>query len=455
MPFIRSISGLRATLDSLSQEIISTYIKSFEEYLPEGPIVIGKDGRQSGDYIEETLLKALSKSGRKIFILGIVPTPTVQLFVEILGAAGGIAITASHNPSDWNGLKFINSKGQFLDLKENKSFWEIVDNENYRKSEKEPSNIERINFAIEAHIDSIIHLPLFAQSKHLQSIIINHYKVVVDAVNASGSKAIPLLLEKLGCTVIPLYCDGSGLFPHVPEPLPVNLGELAAAVKVHKADIGIAVDPDADRLVLIDENGNPIGEEKTIVLATDAIFQSFHLFENFKEPSVVVNHSTTRLVEDIAAKYYAKVFRSAVGEINVVKKMINVSAVIGGEGSGGIILPDCHYGRDSLVGTALILDLMATENKRLSEIISSYPKYEMIKTKFDFDGNLNDYKDSIKAAFLSGGFNDEDGLKIIKTQSWVQVRQSNTEPIIRIIAESPTNAESMDMIKTIEKLVHK
>lgn len=453
MPFIRSISGLRATEESLPEEIINKYIKSFDEYLPDGSVVIGRDGRQSGEFIQNVLINSLSVSGRKVYILGAVPTPTVQLLVELLGAAGGIAITASHNPSEWNGLKFINAKGQFLDFEENQAFWKIVDNDNYQYRINESGVIEKIDFAIDAHIDSIIHLPVFAKTKYLESIIKKQYKIVVDAVNASGSYAIPKLLNKFGCTVIPLYCDGSGIFPHTPEPLPVNLGELASAVKVHNADIGIAVDPDADRLVLIDENGEPIGEEKTIVLATEAVLQSFSLFENFRVPVVVVNHSTTRLVEDIAAKYYAKVFRSAVGEINVVKKMLDEGAVIGGEGSGGVILPDCHYGRDSLAGTALILVLMAIKNMYLSEIISTYPKYEMLKKKYDFEDNLDNYKESIKAAFPGDEFNDEDGLKTIKTQSWVQVRQSNTEPIIRIIAEAPDKAEAMEMIERIERLI--
>jgi phosphomannomutase len=452
MAFIRSISGLRATEDSLTPDIITKYMLSFENILPEGNFVLGRDGRPSGKFIEEIILKALSRSGRKIYQLGIVPTPTVQLFVELLGASGGIAITASHNPSEWNGLKFINCQGLFLDSQENNLLWEIVDNEKFIEKTRGKVDIKVINFAFDGHIDIVLYLPIFTKSKHPLSIFDKHYKVVVDAVNASGSVAIPRLLDKLGCNVIPLFCDGSGNFPHFPEPLPINLIELAQAVKKHKADLGIAVDPDSDRLVLIDENGEAIGEEKTIVLAIESVLQSFHLFD-YKEPVVVVNQSTTRLVEDICAKYSAKVLRSPVGEINVVKKMISSSAVIGGEGSGGVILPDCHYGRDSLVGTALVLNLMATNDKSLSEIVSTYPKYEMIKTKFPFSGNLKDYEASIRAAFQNEEFNDEDGLKIIREKSWVQVRQSNTEPIIRIIAEAPTNHEADELIMRIEKVI--
>ncbi|MGA2296528.1 MAG: phosphoglucosamine mutase, partial [FCB group bacterium] len=315
MPFIRSISGIRATIeDSFSEEIIKNYVLGFISYLPPGPITLGRDGRPSGTYIEKIITDTITSYGRDVYNLGIVPTPTIQLFVEKTDSAGGIAITASHNPAQWNGMKFINNNGVFLDKEENNKFWEIVDNGSFTLPgiSNKKNKIQYEN-GIDKHINSILELPIFTDTDSKEKLIIRNFKVIVDAVNASGSIAVPKLLEKLGCDIIPLYCDGTGIFPHTPEPLPENLTELAKAVKNHNADIGIAVDPDADRLVLIDEKGIPVFEEYTIVLAVEAVLGSRKLFKT-NDSSVVINYSTTRAVEDIALKYNAKCYRSAVGE---------------------------------------------------------------------------------------------------------------------------------------------
>jgi phosphomannomutase len=297
-----------------------------------------------------------------------------------------------------------------------------------------------------------LNLPVFQTSDSLEIIHSKKYKVVVDAVNASGSEAIPRLLEKFGCEVIRLYCENNGEFPHTPEPIPANLTDLAKAVKEHQASFGIAVDPDADRLVLIDETGTPIGEEKTIVLATEAILDSFENFENHYDKKVVVNLSTTRMVEDIALKFGATVERSAVGEINVVNKMKSVNAVIGGEGSGGVILPASHYGRDSLVGTALILHLLAKRDVTLSELSSGLPAYVMLKTKQPFEGSLDIILKSVLTAFPAGMADLTDGIRIDFTNSWVQLRTSNTEPIIRIISEALTQEKAEELISRVQSL---
>lgn len=443
MAFIRSISGLRATLgDDLTPTIVAEYVAGFSASLSEGDIVVGSDGRPSYQWIEKIVAGTLAACGRKVIMTGVVPTPTVQMITEHdPKAVGGIIITASHNPSEWNGLKFIDSDGVFLDAEANAKLWEHTDNKDFKYiPEQKLAELIEMPEAGNRHIDAIINSPIFSKSDTIAKLKKLKLKIVVDAVNASGSIVVPALLRKLGCEVVELYCDASGIFPHTPEPLPINLTDLAAAVKEHKADLGIAVDPDADRLVLIDETGNPIGEELTITLAAEAALSSKDSLGEY-DPVVTVNYSTTRAVEDIAAKYGATVQRSAVGEINVVKKMKEVNALIGGEGSGGVILPACHYGRDSLVGCALILHLLAQRGVSLSEICAELPKYEMLKLKQPFSGKLDKLIDEVIKAFPDGKATRDDGIKIDFEKSWVQLRASNTEPIVRIIAEAPTMQE--------------
>jgi len=448
MPLIRSISGLRATVDdSLTAELISDYMSALNTYLPAGPIVVGRDGRPSGIWIEKVISEKLSDFGREVRILGVVPTPTVQLMVEKSDAVSGIAITASHNPAQWNGMKFINQFGVFFDAEENAKLWKILDSKSFDDTiAQNPGLIKTIDKASEIHINNILNLPIFVNTPLIDKIKSRKLKIVVDAVNASGSKFVPKLLKYFGVDVIELYCDSTGLFPHTPEPLPENLTALAQAVINHKADLGIAVDPDADRLVLIDNNGSPIGEEKTIVLAAATVLSSNEFLDNKYKPIVVVNHSTTRLVEDLASQFEAKVIRSSVGEINVVGKMKASNAVIGGEGSGGVILPHSHYGRDSLVGIALVLALLAKKEKTLSEINDELPRYEMIKNKTPFSGDKKILYDAIKKSFSNSNINEEDGLKIEFDKSWLQIRTSNTEPIIRIISEAPTKLEAINLV---------
>lgn len=447
MPLIRSISGLRATVnDSLDGLIIQNYAKAFHSVTDDGPIVIGRDGRPSGEQIEQTLTGTLIEMGREVLSAGIVPTPTVQVLVEHFNAAGGIIITASHNPAEWNGLKFVNSNGVFFDSDENKNLWHHLDNQIFEPP-KSTGLIHRIDDAAAIHIDRIMNLSII---KYYQNAIRDlNLKVVVDAVNASGSKIVPELLKRLGVEVVCINCDESGIFPHLPEPLPINLTQLAAAVKIHNASLGLAVDPDADRLVLIDENGNPVLEELTISLAVDSILSSIvgkHIYDR----SVVVNLSTTRLVDDIALKHSTRVYRAPVGEINVVNKMIETNSIIGGEGSGGVILPECHYGRDSLVGIALVLSLIAIRKVPLSNIISDYPNYVIIKKKLPAPKDFEIVFQKIINSSPNAMINVEDGIRIDFANSWVQLRKSNTEPILRIIAEAPTEQIALTHINFIE-----
>lgn len=432
MSLVRSISGLRATLsDDLVPELVAKYAASFAKMLPAGKIVVGNDGRPSHEWIENVLVGSLLACGRDVVRLGTVPTPTVQLFAEKGDdVVGGVAITASHNPSQWNGLKFVNASGVFLNAAENAVLWDILDNGKFVFSADKFGKILDEADPLGKHIGYVLQMPLLT-AELKEKICKRRLHVVVDAVNASGSVIVPQLLRKFGCEVVELFCDKSGVFPHTPEPLPVNLTQLAEAVKLNKADLGIAVDPDADRLVLIDETGSPIGEEKTICLAIDAVLRNAGA-----GAACAVNHSTTMLADYVAEKHGCKCFRSPVGEINVVGKMKDVKAVIGGEGSGGVISAEVHYGRDSLVGITLVLSLMALKNKTLGEIAGEYPKYVMKKTKYPFSGSLDEYISKINAEFAVAEIIHEDGIKVLTNGAWVQLRKSNTEPIIRVIAEA-------------------
>lgn len=453
MSVIRSVSGLRATLGTeLTPMLVSKYAAAFAKILPEGHIIVGRDGRQSGEWIENIVAGTLQACGREVIILGIVPTPTLQFIIEDTQASGGISITASHNPSEWNGLKFINNKGVFLNADENNWLWDKTDREefHYYESNKFAKVIHRDD-AIKKHIYSILDLPFLASNIHVKSQSMG-LSAVVDAVNASGSKAVPELLSKIGVRAIPLYCDSSGVFPHTPEPIPDNLQALCDAVKLHKASMGIAVDPDSDRLVLIDENGKPIGEERTIALAIMSILEDFDKLNGYNK-IVVVNHSTSLLSERAAELYGAEVHRSAVGEINVINKMKELNAVIGGEGSGGVVLPASHYGRDAMVGIALILNLMTKLNMKLSQISAKLGDTFMIKTKYELKNSPEDLFEFIAKKYSTYQIIREDGIKIIFDDAWVQLRASNTEPIIRIIAESDDKERTTKLINEFSELL--
>ncbi|MGI6369740.1 MAG: phosphoglucosamine mutase [Ignavibacteria bacterium] len=448
MAVINSISGMRATLDELSEQFIRKYAIAFHKFLPTGKIILGRDGRPSGKWIEELIINTFESLGRKVYVLGVVPTPTVQLIVENFQAVGGIIITASHNPHNWNGLKFLNSDGIFLDAEENKAFWKILEEEQIDIFSHTKETADYSINANDFHINKILEIDFIANQ--LDNIRSKKYKIVVDAVNASGSKIVVDLLKKFNCEVVELFCDGTGIFPHTPEPLPENLSALANAVKEHNADIGVAVDPDADRLVLIDENASPIGEERTICLAV----QSFFEINPSPTRKVVVNQSTTMLVDFIASMYSADVHRTAVGEINVVSKMREVGASIGGEGSGGVILSQCHYGRDSLVGITLVLALLAKKDMNLSAIVNTYPQYKMQKIKLDFQGDFQDLGKLLVDKYKNYKISLIDGIKVYFDNAWVHIRKSNTEPIIRIIGES-VNSDDLELrLSDIKQIVN-
>lgn len=445
MSFIRSISGLRATLgDDCTPAVVASYAAAFSTILPPGPIVVGRDGRPSGAWMADLVQGALRACGRTVRMTDMVPTPTVQLLTEHSDAVGGISITASHNPEAWNGLKFIGADGVFLDAEANARLWQVVDAEHAIElaATQQHGAVEIIPDALQQHINTILALDGIRTDGQGGT-------VVVDAVNASGSVIVPQLLRELGYSVVELHCNGSGIFPHAPEPTTENLQTLGAAVREHQAVMGVAVDPDADRLVLFDHTGNAIGEEKTVALAAAAVYAM-----GLRGPAVV-NYSTSRMIDDVAAPYGAHVHRAPVGEINVVRSMQEHHAVIGGEGSGGVILPQCHYGRDSLVGIALITTLMKMRSATLAEISATLPSYDMIKTKISLaDRSLvHSVLERCIATFSDATISTADGVYCSWPDRWIHIRASNTEPIMRIIAEAPYRHHAAELVARVQALL--
>ena len=453
MPLIRSISGLRGTLsDGLTPNDVVRHATAFAELTNNGPIVVGRDGRPSGDWIESILTGTLAACGVEVRSLGLSPTPTVQMAVEISDAVGGISITASHNPAEWNGLKFLNADGIFLSPQECEEFYALADaNVGSYANHTNLGTIVDSQHLVQQHVDTVLALPFI---KH-ETLSKRGFRVVVDAVNASGSVVVPDLLKQLGCDVVPLYCEANGHFPHTPEPLPQNLLSLCEAVRKEQADLGVAVDPDADRLVLIDERGEPIGEEYTITLVTDFIL-GWNVNQKKQDLTAVVNLSTTRAVDDVAEKHGGQVVRTPVGEINVVEGMKREGGIIGGEGSGGVILPSLHYGRDSLAGIAIVLSALLHHGGKLSELRASLPEYSIVKKKVSLHQGSDPhilFEKIRQAAGEEAKSNLDDGLRLDFKQSWVHLRASNTEPILRVIAEAPTEEEAEELALRYQELV--
>ena len=446
---IRSISGLRGTVGEndkgLSAEVVARYAASFAEYHDyKGTIAVGYDGRLGGVRFYELCIQTLITCGCDVLALGMVPTPTVQMAAEYgADVVGGISITASHNPGEWNGMKFLQTTGLFFDAEENRVLWDIIDSGS-------PQPVSAENFGdvidgrdfIDSHLQAVLDIPFIDREKIAQ----RNFRIVLDAVNASGSRVLPRLLHSLGVAdIIPLHCDASGVFPHTPEPIPQNLTSLKEAILREKADLGIVVDPDADRLVLIMENGEPFIEENTIVLATEYVLK-----HSPRGQTVVINLSTTRAIEDIAARYGGKVIRTAVGEINVAKRMRDEGAIIGGEGSGGVILPSVHLGRDSLVGVALVLSALAEFGGPISAKRRELPQYEIMKSKIELTSKeqVTSVLEKLEGEFgpRSTHISREDGIRFEFDRSWLHARASNTEPIIRIIVEAPSRMEAEQVL---------
>jgi phosphomannomutase len=435
-----SVAGIRGIVgDSLTPESFIRYVLAFGTLIDGGPVVVGSDTRLTRDMMRHLAFAALESCGCTIYDIGLAPTPTVGLMVRELGAYGGIAITASHNPAEWNAYKFFDAQGSFLTKEQNLRLLEIVSSGEFRRaSYKTVGKVTRCTTAIDRHVERVL-----AQID-VAAIAKRRFKVVADCVNGVGSVILRPLLEKLGCEFTLLFDDVNREFAHTPEPLPENLTELCEQVRRHKADIGFAVDPDADRLALVDETGRPIGEERTITLAAASIL------EKTKGP-VVVNLSTTRAMDDVTRAAGVQLYRTPIGEANVVAKIREVNAVIGGEGNGGVIYPPVHGGRDAATGVGLILDTLARKGMTLSQLNSLIPDYKIVKTKFARgDRNVAEILTRMRKEFADAQeIVSEDGLKAVYADRWVHLRPSGTEPVVRVFAEAPTEAAAQELIERV------
>ena len=436
-----SVSGVRGRVGAgLTPEVVATYAAGFGAWAtrlkPGRPIVVGRDSRVSGPLFHRVVLSALESVGCNVIDIGVVPTPTVQLAVEHYHAAGGLAITASHNPVEWNALKFIGSSGLFLDQTDSLSFRAATDN-GFARATWDKLGMTTVDpDAIRRHLDLLLSLKYL----DLKKMRARKLKVALDCVRGAGWAIMQPLLDALGCEVTAIHTEADGRFPHAPEPIPENLGDLSALVRKSGADIGLAVDPDVDRLAIVDELGNPIGEDYTLAFATALVLR--------KTAGVVVtNLSTSRVVEDAALAAGQRCVRAPVGEANVVSAMQAEHAAIGGEGNGGVILPDLHLGRDAPVGAALVLQLLCETGMTPSQLKAASPQYEIVKDKLDRpDAPLGDVYAALRAAFPDASVDTQDGLRLSWPDRWVHVRPSGTEPIVRVIAEAPTRAAAEALV---------
>lgn len=443
---IRSISGVRGLTDShLTPEISSIYARALHTSLPDGVIMAGRDSRPSGDMILHAMTEELVGLGRTVIQCGVVPTPTVQFMVHNTEAVGGFIVTASHNPVEWNGIKFLRPDSTFFHPEECQDLFNMVDQNVELKKSKEAGIVWPEQNAIQKHVIACASISCI----DLNRIQRRKFKVVIDAVNGAGAIALPNMLEALGCEVIELNCEPDGNFTRGTEPLPENLNDLSAMVKNHNADAGFAVDPDADRLAVVNEHGEPLGEEYTLVLAADG-----YINETGKKERFVVNLSTSLALEKLAHKNGSTVERSAVGEINVVNKMNEVNSNLGGEGNGGVILKECHLGRDSMVGATMVLNRMSQTENTLSEIHRTLPIFKIVKDKISVDTiDSDELIDKVSNLFNDADKNDLDGIKFTWDDKWVHLRRSNTEPIMRIYAEAPSEDQALELVSKIRSII--
>lgn len=482
MTLIKSISGIRGTIGGHPGEALTpldivkftyAYCEKMKERLPKGDgerykVVVGKDARLSGDMVEQLVCGTLVACGVDVVKAGFASTPTTEMAVVFEKADGGIILTASHNPKQWNALKLLNEKGEFLNAEEGAAILECAGQENFSFADVESlGDIEEKDFTDE-HLDAVLALP----AVDAEAIRNAHFKVALDAVNSVGGIIMPRLLERLGVECVLVNCEPTGQFAHNPEPLPANLVELSEAVVSNGADLGISVDPDVDRLALICEDGKPFGEEYTLVSVADYLLSRAYneALETGKSIEEVTapydmttssNLSSSRALRDVTEKYGGEYHAAAVGEVNVTTKMKECGALIGGEGNGGVIYPALHYGRDAMVGVALFLTNLAYKNMKVSELLATYPRYVIAKNKIELSDKalIDKILDEIRNVYASEDVNTIDGVKISfeSRREWVHLRRSNTEPIIRIYAEAATkesaDALAQQIIDITEKII--
>lgn len=453
MTLIKSISGIRGTIggkpgDGLTPLDTVKFAAAYGTWLKERnagkklKVVIGRDARISGEMVRSLVCGTLQGLGIDVIDLGLSTTPTVEVAVPGEQAQGGIILTASHNPKQWNALKLLNEKGEFISAADGEKVLQLAENDQFSFAEVDDlGGYEENNTWFEKHIQQILALP----TVDIDAIKKADFHAAIDCVNSTGGIVLPLLLEALGVKkVTKLFCDPNGHFPHNPEPLPEHLTDLSATMKNSDAQVGFVVDPDVDRLAIISENGDMFGEEYTLVAVADHIL-------NYKKGNTVSNLSSTRALRDVTEKHGGKYFASAVGEVNVVEMMKAQHAVIGGEGNGGVIYPELHYGRDALAGIALFLTLLAKSGKSCSELRATYPNYFISKNKIELTPEINVDKvlAEMKIKYKNQPVNDVDGVKIEFDKQWVHLRKSNTEPIIRIYSESDSMKNADELAKKI------
>ncbi len=451
---MRSVSGIRGIVGpDFNPVLISRYVNAFVHLLKAKRVVVGRDTRPTGTMVEQAVASAVTASGADAVMLGVATTPTVEMAVLTEQADAGIIITASHNPLEWNALKFLNHEGIFLDEEQVRSLFARVDSE-------ELSWSAHTGVGAVIHKENAAHFDGGADDAHLKATLAlpcldvdlirsRNFKVAYDAVNGAGSLIIPELLRRLGCEVYAIHVTPDGIFPRGAEPTPENLADLGRAVREHGCAVGFATDPDADRCALVNEHGEPVGEEYTLAIAVGS-----YLARN--PGPVTVNLSTSRMSADLAARHGVPFARAKVGEINVTMEMKRNGSVIGGEGNGGVILPALHYGRDGVLAVAMILQAMAERNLPLSGLVADIPAYHIDKRKFDLGStSLTDVYARLEQTFTGATIDRRDGLWFgwETDRSWVHVRPSNTEPVIRAIAEAPTAAEAARLCGVVEAML--
>ena len=458
------VSGVRGIVGKdLTPEVVTRWARAFGTWVREngkretgngnrGSVVVGRDARESGPAFAAAVTTGLTLVGCDVIDIGLVPTPTVQLAVDHHQAGGGIAITASHNPIEWNALKFIGSDGIFLDGSEGARVATLAAGQ-AGSEKRETGNVTADPGAVERHLEAVLKLSVL----DIEQIRKRRFSVALDAVRGAGGPVMRTLLERLGCRVAGINLETDGRFPRAPEPIPENLGELAALVRRSGADVGIAVDPDVDRLAIVDETGTPIGEDYTLAFAVRAVLGGMRDAGSGMRRVVVCNLSTSLVVEDTARECGAEIVRTPVGEVHVARAILRLAAVIGGEGNGGVMYPALHAGRDAPVAAALLLALLARDGKRVSELVSAAPRYVIVKAKAErgtrnAERSLEGVYAALRNRFPEASVDTQDGLRLAWRDRWLHVRPSNTEPIIRLIAEAPTGAAARDLVDEARRL---
>ena len=445
-----SVSGIRGRVgEALTPEVVARYAAAFGAWAlrktNNRPVIVGRDSRVSGPMFHRVAIAALQSVGAHVIDIGLTTTPTCQLAVEDHHAAGGIMLSASHNPIEWNALKFIGPTGLFLEAAEGVDMRAIADGTIPRAKWDALGAVESDSEAAARHLARILELPYLDVAK----IRARKFRVALDCVRGAGAVIVPALLERLGCAVTAIHMEPDGRFPRAPEPVAENLGELERLVTDSKADVGIAVDPDVDRLALVSEKGKALGEDYTLALASMVVLRH-------RKGPAVTNLSTSLVVEDAVTRGGSTLIRAPVGEVNVAVRMRDLGAVIGGEGNGGVILPDIHLGRDAPVGIALVLQLLTEENKPISAVAATLPRYSIVKDKLDRPkASLDSVYAALRGAFADAAADTQDGLRLSWADRWLHVRPSGTEPIVRVIAEAPTDKDARSLVQRAREPLEK